>query len=66
VKDFEVGPLNCRVEAMVTAPVDRVIKELTAELAGGATGNFRSRAIRKLLVEACEAREAAKRKGARV
>jgi hypothetical protein len=53
---------------MVTESVDAVIKELTAQIAGGAPGNFRSRAVRKLLVEACEARaaKATERKEARV
>lgn len=54
---FETGKLDRRLEAMVNGALDEVITEVAKELAGTRNPKmFRSKAARKLLAEAAEAR----------
>lgn len=47
---IETGPLNKRLESMITTGMDAEIKKVAKQLAGNADPkNFRSKAVRKLL-----------------
>lgn len=63
---YEAGKLDKRLEAMVNDPLDAVITEVARELAGSRNPKmFRSKAVRKLLAEAAEARENKRARAAR-
>lgn len=64
MENLDTGPLDKRLESMITTPMDAAITEVAKALAGSKNPKmFRSKAARKLIAMGAEAyrREQAKR-----
>lgn len=59
MEDLDTGKLDSRLEAAITAPLDKALNEVARELAGARSPRmFRSKAARMLLIKGIKAHRA--------